>query len=150
MTEEGLGQALSSIAYDGVRRLIPAEHLIQAEMRKNTARLAFFRQVLPEVTKLKWKPQFRHSTNFNKINNFYEKSLRRQRRESLTHYTRSHHVFARVTKTWIPDVPTQRIAMSAYKRFYNGQKRDDGNPYRLFQQGGMEINKDDGEFRVKY
>ena len=81
----------------------------------------------------------------SQIRSRFLKTLRRQRRESLTHYTRSHHVFARVTKTWIPDVPTQCIAMSAYKRFYNRQKRDDGNPYRLFQQGEIEINKDDGK-----
>lgn len=139
----GLGEALGSIAYDGVRRLIPAEHLIRAEMKKNTARLAFFRQVLPTLSKLKWKPQFRHYMDFKNIKVFYEKSLRRQRRETRTHYTRSHHIFARVTKSWVPDTPTQRLAMTACKKFYKGSRKEDGSPVRLFQQGGMEINKDD-------
>ena len=143
LTEEDLGQAISSIAYDGVRRLIPAEHLIQAEMKRNTARLAFFRQVLPEVKRLKWKAQFRHLTDYPGIADFYDKSLRRTRREARTHYTRSHHVFARVTQSWLPDVPTQRVAATAFKRFFKGSKRDDGTPYRLFQEGGMELHKDD-------
>jgi hypothetical protein len=139
----GLGKAIATIAYDGVRRLIPAEHLIQAEMKKNTARLAFFRQVLPTMAKLKWKPQFRHYNDFPELRVFYEKVLRRQRREARTHVTRSHHIFAKVTRSWTPDVPTQRVAMTAFKRFYKGGSREDGSPARLFQQGGMEINKND-------
>jgi hypothetical protein len=33
--------------------------------------------------------------------------------------------------------------MSAYKRFFKGNRRENGTPYRLFQTGGLEINKDD-------
>ena len=139
----GLGQALAAIAYDGVRRLIPAEHLIRSEMRRNTARMSFFRQVLPTVSKFRWKPQFRHYTDFPCIKEYYEKLLRRQRRESRTHFTKSHRVFARVTKPWVPDMPTQRIAQNAYRRLYKGRRRKDGTPTRMFQQGGLELKKGD-------
>ena len=149
LDQEGLGKALAAIAHDGVRRLIPAEHLIRAEMRKNTARMAFFRQVLPTVTRLRWKPQFRHLTDFTEIAQYYDKALRKQRREARTHFTRAHQVFARVIKPWVPDPNNQRIAQNACRMIYKGARREDGTPVRPFQNGGVELNDED-VVRVMY
>ena len=168
--EDRLGKALSEVAYLAIRRMVPAESLVQLALRSNTARAAFFGTCLPRRTRLRYKPAFRTLSDWPVLREWQRKRLELFKEHKFKYFGKFNHIVARVKEDWSSSAEENEVTEKAFdswlserriRRNVNNPRFDPGAVYLaelphwakpsatgnlkrpFYNHGGLTLNKGD-------